>query len=792
MTEDVRNNKHMWVFATRDGFGSDATFDVSDNPLLGDSGFEISGQPATINDIFRAVHDYFGHVKEGVGFRADGEENAWRAHSAMYSPLARRAMTSETRGQNSWVNYGPFGESNRTARSEDTHYADQKIGLLPEWVITEGAGDDSIATTMAQRFAREGRPEAEAQAAGQLVEAFYSTLANRMGKGVEEVVDQFPLPRVRKEGTPGGLKQGPRGQILLGQGKSPSLIQLFEKADASTALHESAHQFLHMFRQVAGGPDAPEALKKDWQAVSAWWDKNAAAVAKDAGEGVTAADVRKVGRGQWTGNEKKDTAIDRGLHEQWARAFEVYLREGKAPNPAMRSIFEQFKDWLTQVYRSITGMGVNLSPDIKGVFDRMLGGEGDAGVKLIDEAAAKRFSAATAATRNIKDTFGAKPVKSILRRPGPTYPYEMPPEKVAENLFKPGPEGAANVQNVMRAGAPRDAIEAAAVLSAKRAASKDGVLEPTRFEAWRAKHADALGAVPGLERRFSSAAEATKAMIATGERNAKAIESVRRSAIGKLLDVEAPADVSAKIGSMLNRQDAVKSMRQLAGEAAGDPNALEGLRRAVVEHMLSRLKTPKDSLRADTFQRYIGRNAPALAEVLTPEQMAGLRAIAQDLKRASKDVRAPGGGSDTVENLAARQKYVHDKPSILSTIIRQGIGSVATGVASHFIFGPLAGVASWLGQTLGGTVLQSMRAAGIQRIDDLIKEAILDPELMKALLMKAPKVKERGSAITLRQRLENIAAMNLALSAAQYEEKERPRPVRREMSSATPMAGIRG
>lgn len=141
MTEDVRTNKHMWVFSTDDGFGSDEAANVADNPLLGETKFQISGRVARANDIFRAVHDYFGHVKEGVGFRADGEENAWRSHSAMYSPEARRAMTSETRGQNSWVNFGPYGETNRTANQGDTHYADQKIGLLPDWVITEGAHD---------------------------------------------------------------------------------------------------------------------------------------------------------------------------------------------------------------------------------------------------------------------------------------------------------------------------------------------------------------------------------------------------------------------------------------------------------------------------------------------------------------------------------------------------------------------------------------------------------------------------------------------------------------------------
>ena len=141
-TEDVRNNNHMWVFSTRDGFGSDAAFDPEDNPLLAETEFMISGQRALVNDLFRVVHDYFGHVKEGVGFRADGEENTWRAHSSMFSPLAQRALTTETRGQNSWVNFGPYGEKNRTASAGETRFADQKTGLLPLWVSEEGRFDD--------------------------------------------------------------------------------------------------------------------------------------------------------------------------------------------------------------------------------------------------------------------------------------------------------------------------------------------------------------------------------------------------------------------------------------------------------------------------------------------------------------------------------------------------------------------------------------------------------------------------------------------------------------------------
>jgi 5-methylcytosine-specific restriction endonuclease McrA/GNAT superfamily N-acetyltransferase len=137
-SRDVRENKHLYVYPTSAGFGST---DETDHPLLADSGYTWNDQPVTYNDLFRGVHDVFGHAKEGVGFRHHGEENAWRQHSAMYSDMARHALTSETRGQNSWVNFGPYGEHNQTADQTSTVYAPQKAGLLPEWATWEGVKD---------------------------------------------------------------------------------------------------------------------------------------------------------------------------------------------------------------------------------------------------------------------------------------------------------------------------------------------------------------------------------------------------------------------------------------------------------------------------------------------------------------------------------------------------------------------------------------------------------------------------------------------------------------------------
>ena len=149
---DVRSNKQMGVFPTTDGFGS-SDVDVSDNPMMAETKFKwpVGGmdgelKPVLANDLFRAVHDAFGHGLEGAGFRARGEENAWQAHIRLFTGSAVGAITSETRGQNSWLNFGPHGEKNRAANTDETIFADQKTGLMPEWTWKEGVAADMETT----------------------------------------------------------------------------------------------------------------------------------------------------------------------------------------------------------------------------------------------------------------------------------------------------------------------------------------------------------------------------------------------------------------------------------------------------------------------------------------------------------------------------------------------------------------------------------------------------------------------------------------------------------------------
>lgn len=139
MLADLKDNDHLYFFPTENGFGTGGA--ESNHPLLSESGIEAGGVPLTVNDLFRAVHDYFGHGKEGYGFGPQGEYNAFLSHAKMYSDEARPAMAAGTLGQNSWVNFGPHLRDEAgsiPAKGEkgfvplqDRPFADQKATVLP-------------------------------------------------------------------------------------------------------------------------------------------------------------------------------------------------------------------------------------------------------------------------------------------------------------------------------------------------------------------------------------------------------------------------------------------------------------------------------------------------------------------------------------------------------------------------------------------------------------------------------------------------------------------------------------
>lgn len=174
-------------------------------------------------------------------------------------------------------------------------------------------------------------------------------LANRL----DEAQHYSPGDLFQDEDAPAGA----RGRLRFGpdSGNPNFTIELFKTADRSTFIHESGHVFLEELRQDAAAvatipaeqqTAAQRQLLADWDTATAWM-------------GVE-------------GSYKAQGRISTAQHEQWARGIEAYLFEGKAPSAQLRAAFRRFKAWLIQVYGDINALKVELSPEIRGVFDRLV------------------------------------------------------------------------------------------------------------------------------------------------------------------------------------------------------------------------------------------------------------------------------------------------------------------------------------------------------------------------------------------------------------------------------------
>ena len=144
-----------------------------------------------------------------------------------------------------------------------------------------------------------------------------------------------------------------RGQIRIGS-HGEGLVTLFKHADRSTFFHEIGHMMLDDL--IADGllEKANARTKADLETVKRYLH-------------IEGMDLSK--RHTFTGKKKERYAE---AQERFARSFEAYLMEGKSPTAEMRGVFAKIKQWLIDIYRDIKRLGVELSPEVREVFDRLL------------------------------------------------------------------------------------------------------------------------------------------------------------------------------------------------------------------------------------------------------------------------------------------------------------------------------------------------------------------------------------------------------------------------------------
>ena len=117
-----------------------------------------------------------------------------------------------------------------------------------------------------------------------------------------------------------------------------AVLRALKDPDVSSAIHEFAHILRRDAYRDGGVTEAEQLALEKWAGV------------KD---------------GKWTVPAE----------EKFARAFERYVREGKAPTKELRGLFQRLKNMLVKVYETVAGsaIDVEISPEVREVFDNLLG-----------------------------------------------------------------------------------------------------------------------------------------------------------------------------------------------------------------------------------------------------------------------------------------------------------------------------------------------------------------------------------------------------------------------------------
>lgn len=230
--------------------------------------------------------------------------------------------------------------------------------------------------------------------------------------------------------------------------RNANVIELFDGANESTVIHEGAHMFLSMLENMsqmseenvatyfngdtAKARAALKSMQGDLSTIRSWAAFSEDHLSEYKGT-ILEKEFTKYAEDIRAG---KAGAMERWMQERFARGFEKYLMEGSAPTKAMQGVFRRFKKWLTDIYKTTKNLGnVELTPEIKDIFDRMISTESE-----INAWAAQRKLEAIDKTVNVNQSelgnlkAWAESVKDKALEKAMSYYLHMVREEAIENF----------------------------------------------------------------------------------------------------------------------------------------------------------------------------------------------------------------------------------------------------------------------------------------------------------------------------------------------------------------------
>lgn len=248
-----------------------------------------------------------------------------------------------------------------------------------------------------------------------------------------------------------------------------------------------------------------------------------------------------------------------------------------------------------------------------------------------------------------------------------------------------------------------------------QATDANGAIDAAKLDRWVTAYRPAIDAIdPTITPRMRDVQRAQQLADSQGERIVRDQRDVDRSALGLILKADTPEHA---IAQAMNSKNANHELTRVMHLVRGDPDAVNGLRRAMIEFVQTKAdkfmaKTPGqtgETLGQAGFTKALKTYDSKLKQVFSADDLAVMRRVSEDLEQGAwSSNTGRGAGSDTQpkESMA----------STLGGLMVPGAGGVVTGFTAMRNF------------------LLSKPRADVKRI---FKEALLDPAFARDLARRA-------------------------------------------------------
>ena len=404
--------------------------------------------------------------------------------------------------------------------------------------------------------------------------------------------------------------------------------------------------------------------------------------------------------------------------------------------------------------------------------------------------AAARYTAAKAAHATQMQTYGQGPVARILENLGFSNQFKMPASGIPKLAFSAGDNGYTNAQAFLRAAngdpAAISALEDAATMRLRERMGQSDTLTPSVLNAWRNQHANALRAIdevsPGFSSRFDNAAAATAALEDVQSSGNRLVSQAMQGAAQKFLGITSPDEVAPRVGSLIN--SGPTGINQVLDAAGRDPQVLNGLRAAGVDYMQrafanAGIEGGENIMSGPKLTKFLDKNTDALTALYGADGVNTMRQLAANFERAQDALssqKTVGSPTFTKQKFAEQLRPEGQKAPVGTDLV----------IWYEFLRNALAGepVSAGMAAAAAGakSLFNAARERGVNNINDLLHEGLLNPEVGQAMLQRGIDAKGRINQDAVRNLVKSLSIKQQALTgsiAGQKQQQERLAPEER-------------